>query len=58
MAKMERINVHLTEQQIEHLRQLSKETGLSVAELVRRAIDYYLDEVSYPRPSEERKEEE
>jgi len=50
---MKRTNVHLTEQQIERLSQLSKSTGLSVAELIRRAIDYYLDEVSWPRPSEE-----
>jgi len=34
---------HLTEQQIKRLKKLSKETGLSVAELIRRAIDEYLD---------------
>jgi len=34
---------HLTEKQIEGLKKLSKETGLSVAELIRRAIDDYLD---------------
>jgi len=33
---------HLTEKQIESLEKLSKETGLSVAELIRRAIDDYL----------------
>ncbi len=39
---MIRRNIHLTEEQIELLQQLAKRTGLSVAELVRRAIDRYV----------------
>jgi predicted DNA binding CopG/RHH family protein len=39
---MRRVNYHLTEQQIAALRKLAGKTGLSVAELVRRAIDAYL----------------
>jgi hypothetical protein len=36
---MKRINVYLTEKQIAALQQLSKETGLKFAELVRRLLD-------------------
>lgn len=36
---MIRVNIHLTQHQLEQLRKDSKETGLTVAELVRRAID-------------------
>ena len=36
---MIRVNIHLTEQEIGKLKQESKRTGLTVAELVRRAID-------------------
>jgi predicted DNA-binding protein len=39
---MHRVNFHLTEQQQKLLKKLSKKTGLSVAELIRRAIDAYL----------------
>lgn len=39
---MKRITHHLTEQQIKELQDRSRETGLSVAELIRRAIDEYL----------------
>jgi len=34
--------MHLGEQQIERLEALAEKTGLSVAELIRRAIDRYL----------------
>ena len=40
--KMQRVNFHLTKNQIKALRQLSDGTGLSVAELIRRAIDEWL----------------
>jgi hypothetical protein len=40
---MKRIHLHLTEPQVEELEAESKETGLSVAEIVRRAIDFYLE---------------
>ena len=39
---MQRVNFHLTENQIKSLRQLSDKTGLSVAELIRRALDDWL----------------
>lgn len=41
---MERYNLYLSEPQLESLKKLSKETGLSVSEHVRRAIDGYLAE--------------
>ena len=39
---MKRVNYHLTELQIKLLKDLSKKTGLSFAELIRRAIDEYI----------------
>ena len=39
---MIRVNIHLSEQQLEKLRKESKATGLTVAELVRRAVDVAL----------------
>lgn len=41
---MKRVNFHLTDKQIAALRKLSKKTGLTVSELVRRAVDAYLKE--------------
>lgn len=46
---MERISLFLTEKQIERLKRLSEESGLPVAELIRRAVDEYLDKVSQKR---------
>ena len=40
---MKRVNYHLTEAEITRLQALSNKTGLSVAEIIRRAIDEYLD---------------
>jgi len=40
---MKRYNFYLPEQQMEKLQELSKQTGLSVSELIRRAIDKLLD---------------
>jgi predicted DNA-binding protein len=40
---MNRTNIYLTAKQLETLKKLSVETGLSVAELVRRAIDLFLE---------------
>ncbi len=40
---MKRVNYHLTEDQIARLQAVSKETGLSVAELIRRAVDAYIN---------------
>lgn len=44
---MKRINYHLTENQIKELKKIREKTGLSLAELVRRAIDKYLEEVYF-----------
>jgi hypothetical protein len=40
--EMKRTNLYLTEKQVERLKARSKQEGLSVAELVRRAIDTFL----------------
>jgi len=40
---MKRVNYHLTEKQLEALRQESEKSGLSVAELIRRAVDAFLE---------------
>ncbi len=40
---MKRVNYHLTEAEITRLQTLSNKTGLSVAEIIRRAVDEYLD---------------
>lgn len=42
MYAMKRTNIFLPEQLLAKLRALSKSTGLSVAEHIRRAIDEYL----------------
>ena len=42
---MKRTNIHLTDDQIKDLKRESKQTGLTVAELVRRAIDRFLRSV-------------
>jgi Zn-dependent peptidase ImmA (M78 family) len=39
---MKRTNIYLTQQSIDALRKEQKKTGLSVAELVRRAIEDFL----------------
>ena len=39
---MKRTNIYLTEPSVEKLQGLAEKTGLSVAELIRRAIDDFL----------------
>jgi hypothetical protein len=39
---MKKTNLYLTEPSIAKLQELAKQTGLSVAELIRRAIDEFL----------------
>ncbi len=39
---MKRTNLYLTEKQMERLQQLARAEGLSLAEVVRRAVDAYL----------------
>lgn len=51
---MKRTNIYLTEQQVKRLQARSQQEGLSIAELVRRAVDTYLawDDPDYvPIPS-------
>ncbi len=36
------MNIYLTNQQLEKLRQLASKTGLTVSEIIRRAIDAYV----------------
>ena len=40
---------HITEQQLRKLQELSDETGLSVAEHIRRAVDLYLKQLENDR---------
>jgi predicted DNA-binding protein len=39
----QRVNHYMADVQIKKLKTLSKKTGLSVSELIRRAIDEYLE---------------
>lgn len=41
---MVRVNFFLSEQQVAALKALAKRTGLTVSELIRRAVDAYLKE--------------
>ena len=50
---MKRINIYLTEKQIERLHQRAEKEGIPMAELARRAIDTFLawDDPTYtPQP--------
>ena len=49
MSKMKRFNYFYTAKQIEELKKLSTETGLSVSELIRRAIDEYTQKKKYEK---------
>ncbi|MCK4883554.1 MAG: ribbon-helix-helix protein, CopG family [Candidatus Diapherotrites archaeon] len=40
---MKRINCHLTNAEIKALKERSKKSGLTVSELIRRAVDSYLE---------------
>ncbi len=55
---MRRVNYHLTEGQIERLQRLAQKTGLSVAEIIRRAVDDYLDKKTNRMKKEENKKSE
>ena len=46
---MIRTNVHLTEKQLQRLRSESERTGLSVAEIIRRAVDIWQERPRKPR---------
>ena len=49
---MKRIQVYYTDQQLEALERLAKETGLTVSEILRRALDAYLARQRKPDESE------
>ncbi len=40
---MKRVNYHLTDSQIKALQKESEKSGLSVAELIRRAVDDWIE---------------
>jgi len=40
---VKRVNYYLTEEEIKKLEDTSEETGLSVSEIIRRAIDKYFE---------------
>jgi hypothetical protein len=43
---MRRTNIYLTENQMKRFKTLSKEKGVSVAELIRRVLDEWLEKYS------------
>jgi hypothetical protein len=48
---MKRVNFHLTEKQISDLKKLSKETGLNISEIIRRALDAFFNFSAEKSPS-------
>lgn len=46
---MKRVNYHLPEHTISRLKSLSVKKGISVAELIRRAVDDFLDKQPGPK---------
>lgn len=51
---MRRVNWTITERQHRELKRLSRQTGLSISELVRRALDKYLGLVGEESPIRDR----
>lgn len=49
---MERVNIHLANRQLGALDVISKTSGLKRAEIIRRAVDEYIDRVA-PTVSDE-----
>lgn len=43
-VELKRTNIYLTQKQIKRLNKLSEESGVLSSEMIRRAIDEYLDE--------------
>ncbi len=46
ILRMKKYNLYLPEQQIETLNLLSEQKGLSVSEIIRRALDEYIEKES------------
>jgi len=53
MIRKIRTNIFLTRTELKKLRTLSKKTGAPVAELVRRAVDEYLEKFEEKREKEQ-----
>ena len=52
---MKRVNYHLTEKQIKKLKAHGEKTGLTVAEIIRRAVDEYLERKESTKKTKGRK---
>ncbi len=46
---MKRVDFHLTEEQIEFLKRLKKETGIPASETIRQLINSKIEELDYGR---------
>jgi hypothetical protein len=53
MHHMKRTNIYLTKPQLKFLGELKQKTGLSIAELVRRAIDLFVKQENGKQNSKE-----
>lgn len=42
-CKPYQINVHMSRKMLEHIKEISKETGVTQSEIIRRAISNYFD---------------
>ncbi len=40
---LKRVNIHLSDRQVEQLKKLSRKLGISFAEIIRRLIDEFLE---------------
>jgi metal-responsive CopG/Arc/MetJ family transcriptional regulator len=49
-GKMERVNIHLAVRQLSALDIISGRSGLKRAEIIRRAVDEYIDRISPDMP--------
>ena len=52
MKKMKRTNIYLEEEQLRLLKHIAVEEGLSFTELVRRALQHFLESYGHPKPDE------
>ena len=48
---MVRTQIQLTERESEALKEASKRTGLSIAELIRQSVDRFLEQATGPAPA-------
>lgn len=55
--RMKKYNLYLSEQQINSLNLLSEEKGLSVSEIIRRALDEFIEKESNKNQVSEKKQE-